>query len=246
MRSADGQQALDPLATRLADAHQDPGGEGDAQPPGGVDHRQAPVGSLVGCAMVRHAGLTEARARALQHQAEADVHLPEPRHVRVGEESRVGVRQKAVGERHRAGPVEVLDGARLPQRSERAAVRGEGLLRLVPQAEQRLGTPELARANELLLDLRGRHRPLAGVARGASEGAVVAVVAAQVREGEKDLGRVRDHAPEERVAHRGGGGTELGGEPGLRVGHRERLVVRERRAQHRLQPIVEIDVGSIS
>ncbi len=144
-----------------------------------------------------------------------------------------------------------------PRRRERAAIRRERLLGLVAQAEERLGAAELSRKSELRLDLRWRHRPFARVARRATEGAVVAVVSAQVGEREKDLRRVRHHPSEDRVAHRARRGANRGAEIAAgetAVGDRERLFVRERRGQgharastHRgAQPIDETEVGSIS
>ena len=242
---------VSPMPTRM------PGRERDAQPPGRVDHRQPPVGPLVGRAMVRHPRLAEARARALEHQAEAHVHFLEPRHVRVGQEARVRVRQEPVRERLRARPsagTRPCSSARArracggtPRRPSPACRRGRRAPRRSPSSRAR---DRAARSIS-----RGRHRPLARVARRAAERAVVAVVSAEVGERKKDLRRVGHHPPEERVAH---ARAPRRGRPPRRspvgVGERERLFVRERRAErrraralaHRAQPIAETDVGSIS
>ena len=117
----------------------------------------------------------------------------------------VRVRQEPVGQRRRPAQCRYSTVLVWPERRERPAIRRERLLRLVAQAEERLGAAELSRASELLLDLGGRHRPLARVTRRAAEGAVVAVVSAEVGEREKDLRRVGHDPPEERVAHRARG-----------------------------------------
>jgi hypothetical protein len=98
VKRSDREQALDPLAPCLPDADEDAGGERDAHSAGGVDHGDALLGPLVGRLVVRHARQAEPRTHALEHQAEARVDLPEARHLGLGEQPRVRVREQALRE----------------------------------------------------------------------------------------------------------------------------------------------------
>jgi hypothetical protein len=76
----------------------------------------------------------------------------------------------------------------MPHAPEEFAVLGEDRLRPVAQGEQRfLGAESLAGARERE-DLLGRHAQRAGLARVAAEGAVPAVVAAEIGKRDEDLG----------------------------------------------------------
>src|SRR5262249_38997936 len=126
-------------------------------------------------------------------------------------------------------------------------------LRLVTEAEERLGAALLVRAHDPRFDLGRRHCPLPWIAGRASERAVAAAVAAKVGERQEYLGRERD-GPSERAITRGASSLADGGsERHLGFGKRERLVVPKRLPIGRAregglhdQPIAATEIGSIS
>jgi len=76
----------------------------------------------------------------------------------------------------------------MPHAPQEFPVLGKDGLRTVTQREQRfLGAEALARARERE-DLLGCHAQRAGLARVAAEGAVPAVVTAEIGERDEDLG----------------------------------------------------------
>ena len=133
---------------------------------------------------------------------------------------------------------EVAHRAVVPPRRERCRrYAPEGPFGLVPELEQRLGAPLFARAGELLVDLVRRHRPLAGIARRPAERAVAAVVAAEVRDGQEHLRRVREPAPPAAVAHCGERALEERVELAVRrVGERQGLLVGQGCVDHAREP----------
>ena len=97
--------------------------------PASRDHRQTARRLLVGRMMVRHAARAQARARALEHQTEADVDRAQPC-ISSGESTPgVGVRQEAGGEGHLAGLVDVVDRRRVPDAPRGSAIARERGLR---------------------------------------------------------------------------------------------------------------------
>ena len=231
---ADREQALDALAPRLADADEDAGRERDAQPPRLVDHRAgACSGRLSGARWCGIPGSHRRGLDALEHQAEADVDLLEPRHVRRRSRSPALVCGKSPRSSARAPrPVQVVDRARVAEATRACARYAENAFSgLSPRQKSASAQPSARAAREPRLDLVGRHRPLAGVAGRAAERAVVAAVAAQVGERQEDLRRVgHDARRSARRARRARRGADLAAVAPVGVGERERLLVRERRA----------------
>ncbi len=91
----DREQRLGPLTIRLADAHEDAGGERHRETTGVLDRAQAHGGNLVGRAEVRAALAAEAIARALEHEAHRGAHVLEPRDLLVGHDAGIQVRQQS-------------------------------------------------------------------------------------------------------------------------------------------------------
>ena len=100
------------------------------------------------------------------------------------------------------GVDQVVDGGLEAHCGEGLARRPVSPLGLVPQREQRLraaGRGAPARDADRLVHRKVR---CANAARGLGEGAVAAHVAAQLGEGDEDLGGERDEAARASVAHR--------------------------------------------
>ena len=96
-------QRLDALGRGLADAHQDPAGEGNAQLAGGPDRLQSHRRVLGGRALVDH----QLGVDRLQHQALRGGDLAQPGEVLARERTEVGVRQHAPLQRTLTGPRDV-------------------------------------------------------------------------------------------------------------------------------------------
>ena len=130
------------------------------------------------------------------------------------------------------GMDQIVDGGLETHLRQRFACRPVPPLGLIPQREQRLraaGRGALARDPDRLV-----HREIrrADATRGLREGAVAAYVAAQLGEGDEDLGGVRDEAARASVAdcarglHQRAGVADAG--EGGRLGIVEALPVRQR------------------
>ena len=142
---------------------------------------------------------------------------PQQREVGRGQHARVEVRQQRGLLQHRPRRErQVLDRRRAPERRELVARRAVAQLGLVAEREERLaaaGPLAGARDREHLVD---RHvRPLPAPRR-PRERAVVADVAAELRQRDEDLRAVGDEPPARSLPHR------------ARLGHQ--LVERQRRA----------------
>ena len=92
---ANGEQRLDALQPRLADADQNARRERDLRPARGFQRGEADRRHLVGRAMVRAALLRQAVGRRLQHDALADRHGAQPRQPCFVHDAGIEVRQQA-------------------------------------------------------------------------------------------------------------------------------------------------------
>ncbi len=186
------EQRLDALAARLADADQDAARVRDGEAPGAVDRVQAHVGQLVGRAEVRPASLRQPRTRGLEHDPLRGADLPQGEQLVVVQDAGIGVRQQARLAQHQAGAMrEVGRGRGEAEPLELIARRPVAQLGLVAEREQRLVTagqpPRLGDGEHFVL----AHVAALAAPRGARERAVVADVAAEVRERDEDLRRER-------------------------------------------------------
>jgi hypothetical protein len=171
------------LLRRLADADEDPAGEGDAQLAGRPDRLEPPRRVLRRRALVDH----EVRVDRFQHQPLRGGHLAEPQQVRAGDDAEVRMRQQPAFERALACPHHI---------------GGEVVVAPLAQPSRDLGVDlrALAREHEQLLDvpLRGavEHRDhLVGLVQMRlvrGEGAVLAVAAAGPRQRQRQVAREGD------------------------------------------------------
>ena len=213
------EQRLDALAPRLADADEDAARVRDREPPGAVDRVQAHLGQLVGRAEVRHAALREARARRLEHDPLRGRDLAQREQLVVVEDAGIGVRQEARLAQHEARAVRQVGGGRREAEPLELLARGPvAQLGLVAEREERLVAAGVAALHGDREHLVGRHVAALAAARRPRERAVVADVAAEVRERDEDLGRERHERPWRALA---GALAQLGERrPALGVGER--------------------------
>ena len=153
-------------------------------------------GDLVRRSEVRAAALGDSRSEEVSSIIPIDgAHLLQARHLLVGHDAGVEVREQArlLDHADGRGP-DVLERRAVPAFGEPVARHRVALLRAVAEREQRLLAPEppagLGDRHDLL---RGQERPFEP-GRRLGERAVVAVVAAQHRERDEDLARVGDGA----------------------------------------------------
>ena len=206
---AKGDQGLDALAPRLADADQDAARVRDPQPPRTGDRVDAHGRHLVGRAEVRTAALRQTVGGRLQHDPLRRADLAQRQQLVVVEDAGVRVRQEAGLAQHLPRDVREVRRGGLEAETRELLARGPvAELGLVAEGEERLATAGLG---PLACDLDGLvDREVGAFAplRRPRERAVVAHVAAQHRERDEDLGRVRDPDPVLLVAHPAGGGEQ--------------------------------------
>ena len=187
----------EPLRARLADPDQDPGRERDPQLAGEAHRLEPARGLLVGRGPVRAAACAEPLGRRLEHDPHRRRDRPQP--LELGRaSSRPGLRcgsspvssSTSRAQRSRYSIVVAQPSAASSSRRDPVAE-----LWLVAEGEQRLGAAGLgARARDRQHLLLGQVRPLAASGR-PGERAVAADVAAERRQRDEDLRRVRDERP---------------------------------------------------
>ena len=200
------QQRLDALPPRLANADQDAGSEGNPRPAREPDGLETARRQLVRRAVMRHALLAKPVRGALQHDTHRGRDAAKFRKLLRRHQAGIEVRQQAGlledQSRHRLQIVERRPVAELRERLPRRAVAP---LRLVAQREQRfLAAGRGARPRNIQHLLR-RHVGGLAPARRLGEGAVVADVPAEMRQGDEHLARIADPRPVQPVAQPRGG-----------------------------------------
>ena len=240
VRPADRVHGLGALGQRLADADQQAGGERDRQPAGVGQRAQPHLRVLVGAAVVRQPlGLEQPPRRGLQHHAHRRRDRLEPRQLRPAHHAGIQVRQQAGllehPDRHRAHVVQRRVVAALVEPLPRL---GPARLGPVAEGEKCFLATEFGTATGDVEDLVGLHVHAdalgAQLAGHGDEGAVVAGVAAQMRDRDEHLARVADRQPACRsaparrlqtgVAHPRGAGAQIG-QIVAAGGHRDRRLV---------------------
>ena len=104
---------------------------------------------------------------------------------------------------------EIVQRRLVAEVAQRLAHLGEEQFGLVAQAEERFGASELFAGAGDLEDFVGRHGVRAGVAGIAAEGAVSAIVAAEVGQRQENFARIGDDAGLEAFFGGAGGGEEF-------------------------------------
>ena len=211
MEIADGEERLEALGARLADADQNAGRERHAQLAREPQRLETRLGPLVGRAIVDAARLAQARAQRFQHDSLTGGYRPERRDLGAAHHPGIGVRQESgLAQHKRAHRLEIVDRGFVSERVERFARGAVAKLRLVAEREQRLrAAGGRAGAGDRKHLVRGeiggspRARPL-------GEGAIVADVPAKMGERNEHLARVGKMAPMPLVAQTPGGFDQFG------------------------------------
>ena len=190
---AERQQGVEPLLARLADPDQDPARERDPELAGEAHRLEPRAGSLSGeaqCGPPR----APSRSAVVSSMIPIDALTGRSRSSSAARHHPgVEVRQQPRLLEHEPGAaLQVLDRRRAAERGELVAGDAVAELWLVAEGEERLGAAGLgARARDRQHLVLGQVRPLAAAGR-PGEGAVAADVAAERRQRDEDLGRVRD------------------------------------------------------
>ena len=230
------QQRVDALLARLADADQNAGGERHrifAGKTNGLDPRR---GLFVGRAVMRRALLHQALGHALQHDALRHRDPAQRGDILAAHQAGIDMRQQSGTPEHFArGFGEIGQRGGMAERLKLLARDAVAQFGLVAERKQRLlAAGRLARLGDRDHLVDRQERLLAG-ARRMGEGAVVADVAAKLRQRNEHLARIGDLIAMSEIAPRGGGlhqGREIG------VDQRQRFVagqtaVRREIRQHR-------------
>ena len=139
MQVSDGEERLETLGARLADADQNAGGERDAEFSREPQRLEARLGPLVGRAVMDSARLAQARAERFQHDPLTGRDCPQARYLGTAHHSGIGVRQEAgLAQHKRAHRLKIIDGGLVSERVQRLARRAIAQLRLVAEREQSL------------------------------------------------------------------------------------------------------------
>src|SRR6266516_2520664 len=212
---ANREQRFDALRARFADADEEPGREGHPFFSRGRSRLETAVGELVRRAEVRTSALGKARRGRLQHEAHRRADAPKLADIVPRHHAGVEMWQEACLYEHcLRRPSQVFESRLAPQRLKLLARNPVAQLRLVPEGEQRFATTygdTGASDVENLVDAQIRPR---ASARRPSERAVVTHVAAELRERDEDLRRVRDEPAVPLRAQRPRFRTELVERPG--------------------------------
>jgi len=187
------EQGVDPFLAGLADADQDPRGEGHPCLTGQPERLQPAVRHLVGAAVVGLALLVQPHGHALQHDAHRRRYGAQTLDVPGCHQARVEVGQEPGLAKHPfRGLAEVGEGRLVAELGQALAGRLVAQLRLVPEGEERLFAAGLGGQARLAQDRVQRHVRRLALLRRLGEDAVVTDVPAQVSQRQEDLARVRD------------------------------------------------------
>jgi hypothetical protein len=192
MQVADRDQRIHALFQRLANSNQNSRGERNLPPPASSITRRRFAGSLSG-ALSCAAPFEQPRAGRFQHEPHARSHAGQPLQPFRAHQSGIRMRQQARFAQHLlAHCFQIVQRGFVSQSAAAYRASGEKQLRLVSQAEQRLGTSHALSGAHDFHHLVRRHGVRAGLAGIAPECAVAAVVAAKIRQGKKHFARIGD------------------------------------------------------
>ena len=198
VRCGDRLQGGQPVGLRLADAHQDPGGERDAQLPGPLQGRQPAFRGLVRGTSVRG----QVGTQRLDHHPLRRRDGPESGQVLTGDRAGVRVGQQTGllqhPPRHRH---QVVDRRGVPVGGQPVACFDVPVLRGLTEGEQHLVTPRLRARRRDRHHLVRRQERRGDVVRCRRERAVPTPVPTQPRQRHEHLRRVRHPRPRRGAAH---------------------------------------------
>ncbi len=200
-----GQERLDALGARLADADQHTSGEGHARfarEPDGLEARRGP---LVGRPMMRSAALAQTLCRAFEHDPLRNGNLAQ--HCDVGsiENPGINVRQQPRLFKYRARRRgEIGQGCFVPELAKLLARRAVAQFRLIPEREQRFLAIRRGAGPREGEDLIERQVGCFFLSRGVGERAVVAHVPTELGQRDKNLAGISYNSAVRSVSPRGG------------------------------------------
>ena len=147
----------------------------------------------------------------LEHQAHAGRDRGQARDPLRAEQAGIGMRQQAGLAQHQfAHGFEIVQRGLVAEMPQGLAHLGKEQFGLVAQAEESLGAAEFFSGAGDREDFVGSHGMSAGIAGIAAEGAVSAVVAAEIGQRQKNFARIGDDAGLEALFGGAGGGEEFG------------------------------------
>ena len=150
MQVSDGEERLETLGRRLADADQDAGRERHAEFSRESQRLEAGLGPLVGRAVVDAARLAQALAEGFKHDALTGRDCPQAGDLGTVHDSGIGVRQESGVVQHKcAYRLKIVDGGFVSERVERLAGGAVAKLRLVAEREQASVQPAAAPARAI-------------------------------------------------------------------------------------------------
>ncbi len=229
---AEREQRVDPLLARLADPDQDPARERDRELAGEPDRLEAAGRNLVRRGPVRPSPLAEPVGGRLEHDPHRGADRSQELELLAGHDAGVQMRQETrLLEDELRAASEVLERRLAAERAQLLARDLVAQLGLVPEGEERLaaaGRGSRPRDREHLV--LGHERALPAPRR-PRERAVAADVAAQRRQRDEDLRRVRDERAAPQTPRLGEQVVERRGEEVRRRAH----VLREHTSMTRVR-----------
>ena len=190
---ADGEQRLDALEARLADADQDSRGEGHAGATSGVDRRKPRRGMLVGGAEMRAATPRKPLGSRFQHDALRCRNAAQPPYPSLVHEAGVEMRQQSrLFEDDRGRSFEVAECRLVTELSERLARRRIATLGLVAERKKGLLDPMLHPSPRDVENRLGGQIGGFSASRRMGEGAVMTDIRAKLRERDENFLRKGD------------------------------------------------------
>ena len=207
VRIRDSPQRRQLAAAVVADADEDPRGEGDGQLAGGIQRGQPPCGLLVGRAPVRR----QALGQRLEHHALARRDLAQARQFLGEERAGVGVGEEAGLLQDEATHLgEVVDRGCMAVGGEPVPCHGIAQLGPFAQREECLVAPRVTSGPGDGEHLLGGEVRRVEAGRRLGERAVAAAVAAQHGERDEHLGGVGHASPVRAVSHHPGQRGQVG------------------------------------
>ncbi len=211
MQIADGKQRVDAVFDGFADSDEQAGGERDILLAGLFDGAQAFGRNFVGSIVMSGAGGEQRGVRGLEHKAHAGRYGGQSRDPLRAEQAGIRMREQAGLAQHQfAHGFKVVQRGLVAEVAQGFAHLGEKQFGLVAEREEGFGASQFFAGAGDCENFVGSHRVRAGIAGIAAEGAVSAVVAAEIGQRQEDFSRVGDDAGLEALFGGAGGGEKFG------------------------------------